>query len=129
MTVDEVKAYWKHWAPKEQFYFLDGSTTFDEGTDDNPTTEKPPSSPYFAIDENIPLPCECYNPSAKTNLLQTIAPMNGPGKTFVNLVKVVDTLEVSLDLLYNLMSQIISGNKHSQPPPECTMAIYPLVMG
>ena len=94
--MDEVKAYWKHWASMEQFYFLGGSDTSRKGTEDNSTAEKPPPSPSFAIDDNIPLPCECYSPSAKTNLLQTIAPKNGPGKTFVNLVKLVDTLEVSL---------------------------------
>ena len=59
----------------------------------DPTT---PPTPSFKIDDDIPLPCQCATPAARTLCLQQLVPEKGDsGKTFHSLVKLIDALEVS----------------------------------
>jgi hypothetical protein len=141
MTLNEVRAYWKHWVLKSskgyQFSFLtrgdakrgkgkeDEEEESDEGSQENEdeeeeeerkegdedededededrgntlATQRPPSppTPDFNIDEGIPLPCQCDTPAVRTSCLQKLAPKwDASGKIYHNLVKLVDTMEVS----------------------------------
>lgn len=77
----------------------DGKDDGDEDDETIPAAEGSPAplGPEFDIDKGILLPCQCETPALRTTCLQKLAPEWGNvSKTFHNLVKLVDTLKVSL---------------------------------
>jgi hypothetical protein len=100
MKLDEVRAYWGDWVLKEaagdSFVFLE-------------ETDPVPPIPDFAIDKDILLPCQCDSPAMRTICLrQLISKGNDSGKTFHELVELVDTLEVSSMSVIIFLSYLIS---------------------
>jgi len=104
MSLKGVTAYWKHWDSEGQkgnpFSFLDlddsdnGKDKSDEGDDD---VEDPPISPpnHFDIDDDIPYPFLC-DTGGHTSCLQALVSTKGQiNKTFHEVVKMVDSMEVS----------------------------------
>lgn len=117
-----VEAYWEHWASLAQagspFSFLSvgkdqgsggvgkkddgdkGEESVDDegGPRDDEESNKALTEPLgFAIDEGIPVPCECRTHAERTACLQDLAPGDNKTKrTFTKLVRLVDILEVSL---------------------------------
>ena len=116
MSLSAVTAYWKHWSSKSQkgdpFSFLnlddsdddrdksgsksgesekDGGNRGDDGAG-NPSTSSPD---HFAIDDNIPYPLLCET-SERTGCLQALVSTQGQvNKTFHQVVRMVDSMEVS----------------------------------
>ena len=118
MRAEGVEAYWNHWVSLAQagspFSFLsvgksqkDGGSgdagkkdgvDDEEGLRDDEESNKALTEPLvFAIDEEIPVPCECRTFAERTACLQDLVPGdNKTSRSFVELVELVDLLEVSL---------------------------------
>ena len=116
MSLKGVTAYWKHWDSEGQkgdlfsFFDLDdsddsrdksggksGESEKDGGNRGDNDTENPPISPpnHFTIDDDIlyPFPCDT---SGHTSCLQALVSTKGQvNKSFHELVKIVDSMEVS----------------------------------
>jgi len=78
---------------RDLFSFLSNSSTDEDHTGKKIPT---PPTPECPIDHGIPLPCQCATHALRTICLEKLTPRFGiTGKTFLTLVKLVDTLEVS----------------------------------
>ena len=119
MVLEDLEVYWKAWVRLEAqghpFSWLTGSKEEEEeeqgGYQDeeqedqendqegiHSTANQQPThpTPEFDIDSDIPLPCQCDTPDARTLCLQQLVPNFGStGKTFHTVVGVVNDLEVS----------------------------------
>ena len=113
MTLQNITAYWRHWVSKDNqedplsFLSLDDDGNEGEGNDsdkgrDEDAVQSSPSPPqnspspsHFSIDDGVLYPFKC-TPSTYTNCLQRLVPESGQTNLiFHELVKLVDTLEVS----------------------------------
>jgi len=122
MSLKDITAYWKYWVSKDKggdpFSFLgtddnsnnsrdsdkDKDSDKDEGNDkgkdddddDDGAGDLPRFSPdHFSIDRGIPYPFLC-DQSNRTNCLeQLVSGKSQVNKTFLELVRMVDTMEVS----------------------------------
>ena len=67
----------------------------EEGCHSKTNKKHPSPTPGFAVDKDIPLPCECTTPAMRTICLQQLAPKWGSSRAvYCTIVQLVDTLEV-----------------------------------
>jgi hypothetical protein len=99
MQLEHLKQYWNHWVSSAEeddpFCFLheDHALDLPNSTDQDRSMEEDDLL-TLAIDEGLPLPCDCLTSAGKSNLLQTLAPDSDYGQTCHHLIRLVDSLEV-----------------------------------
>jgi hypothetical protein len=100
MPLQHLKRYWDHWVDCAEangpFCFLDEDHALEpsRSVDQNSDIENE-DSPTPAIDEGLPLPCECSTTDERINLLHALAPDSENGQTCHQIIKLLETLEVS----------------------------------
>jgi hypothetical protein len=113
MSLQDITAYWKHWASKDKegnpFSFIASDVVGDKGEsdensdkgkgdDDNADVGQDDAEEpdHYSIDHDIPHPSLCDTPSMRTNCLhQLVSNSGGVNKNFHILVNMVGAFEVS----------------------------------